>query len=62
MKKASRKSATRRQPSAVAEDDIVPHYDFRGAVRGKYAARYREGTNVVVLEPDVAERFPTREP
>jgi hypothetical protein len=60
MKKASRKSAPRRR-SATQErdtDDIQPHYDFRGAVRGKYAARYREGTNVVVLEPDVAERFP----
>jgi len=37
---------------------MLPHYDFRGAVRGKYVARYREGTNVVLLEPDVAQRFP----
>jgi hypothetical protein len=37
------------------------HYDFRGGVRGKYAARYAEGTNVVVLDPDVAEMFPDRE-
>ena len=28
------------------------------SVRGKYAARYAEGTNVVLLEPDVAELFP----
>ena len=34
-------------------------YDFRGGVRGKYAARYAEGTNIVVLDPDVAEMFPT---
>jgi hypothetical protein len=34
------------------------HYDFSGGVRGKYAARYAEGTNVVVLAPDVAEVFP----
>ena len=33
-------------------------YDFRGGVRGKYVARYREGTNVVVLDPDVAAAFP----
>jgi hypothetical protein len=33
-------------------------YDFRGGVRGKYAARYAEGSNIVVLEPDVAEHFP----
>ena len=31
--------------------------DFSGAVRGKYYRRYLEGTNVVVLEPDVAKRF-----
>ena len=33
------------------------HYDFSGGVRGKYAARYAEGSNVVVLAPDVAEVF-----
>ena len=32
-------------------------YDFTGGVRGKYARRYRQGTNVVVLEPDVAKVF-----
>jgi hypothetical protein len=32
-------------------------YDFRGGVRGKYAARAKEGSNVVVLEPDVAAAF-----
>jgi hypothetical protein len=60
MKKASRKpaSASRAAARKSDADDILPHYDFRGAVRGKYAASYREGTNVVLLEPDVAERFP----
>ena len=57
MKKAKRKSASPRHP-ADADDDLLPHYDFRGGVRGKYAARFREGTNVVVLAPDVAARFP----
>jgi hypothetical protein len=33
------------------------HYDFSGGVRGKYAERYAEGTNVVVLDPDVADVF-----
>jgi len=33
-------------------------YDFSRGVRGKYARRYAQGTNVVVLEPDVAEAFP----
>jgi hypothetical protein len=60
MKKASRKSASRRRSAAQSSDadDILPHYGFRGATRGKYAALYREGTNVVLLEPDVAARFP----
>jgi hypothetical protein len=35
-----------------------PEYDFKGGVRGKYAEQYRSGTNVVLLEPDVAEAFP----
>jgi len=30
-------------------------------VQGKYAQRYREGTNLVLLAPDVAEAFPTAE-
>ena len=38
-------------------DDLRPEYDFRGGVRGKYAKRYRDGSNVVVLDPDVASQF-----
>jgi len=34
------------------------HYDFSGGVRGKYAARAREGTNIVLLDADVAARYP----
>lgn len=43
------------------EDDLRPEYDFstlKNQVRGKYAERYREGTNVVLLEPEVSEMFP----
>ncbi len=36
-----------------------PEYDFSGGVRGKHAKRYAKGTNVVVLDPDVAKVFPT---
>jgi hypothetical protein len=36
-------------------------YDFLAGVRGKYARRYTQGTNVVVLEPDVAKAFPNAE-
>jgi len=34
-----------------------PEYDIRGGVRGKYYERYQQGTNVVLLEPDVAAVF-----
>jgi hypothetical protein len=34
-------------------------YDFSRGRRGKYARRYAEGANVVVLEPDVAKAFPS---
>ena len=36
-------------------------YDFSGAVRGKYAERFAKGSNVIVLDPDVAEVFPDAE-
>lgn len=43
-------------------DELRPEYDMksllRGGVRGKYAARYRAGTNLVLLEPEVAKAFP----
>lgn len=37
---------------------MVREYDFSHGVRGKYAGRYAKGSNVVVLEPDVAKVFP----
>lgn len=40
------------------EDTLRPEYDFSKAVRGVTAARYAQGTNVVLLDPDVAEIFP----
>ncbi len=46
------------------EDDLRPEYDFsqlKGGVRGKYVDRYKAGTNLVLLAPDVAEIFPTDE-
>jgi hypothetical protein len=38
-------------------DDIRPEYDFSGGVRGKHHKAYREGTNIVVLDPEVARVF-----
>ena len=37
---------------------MCDHYDFSKGVRGKYAKRYKEGTNIVRLDPDVAKEFP----
>jgi hypothetical protein len=48
MKKGSNKSA--RKP-------MRDEYDFSQGERGKYARRYAQGANVVVLEPDVAKAF-----
>lgn len=42
-------------------DELRPEYrreDFGTMVRGKYAQKMREATNVVVLDPDIAEAFP----
>lgn len=38
--------------------DLREEYDFKKGVQGKYARRYAEGTNVIVIDPDVAEYFP----
>jgi hypothetical protein len=43
-------------------DDLRPEYDFasmKGGVRGKYIARLRKGSNLVLLEPEVAAAFPS---
>ncbi|MBC8178496.1 MAG: hypothetical protein H8E19_13910 [Deltaproteobacteria bacterium] len=40
------------------DPDMLEEYDFSNGVRGKYAKRYAEGTNVVLIDPDVAEFFP----
>ncbi len=51
MKKTGRRKA----------DELRPEYDFanlRGGVRGKYVQRYRQGTNLALLDRDVAEVFP----
>jgi hypothetical protein len=37
--------------------EMRPEYDIRAGVRGKYYERYQHGTNVVLLEPDVAAVF-----
>lgn len=43
------------------DDDLRSEYDFSEAVRGRHHRAYREGTNVVLLEPDIAQAFPSSE-
>ena len=42
---------------AVSGEQMRAEYDIRGGIRGKYYERYRQGANVVELEPDVAAVF-----
>ena len=46
------------QSNATGSDELRPEYDFSDGVRGKHYQAYRAGTNVVFLEPDIAEAFP----
>lgn len=44
------------------DDELRPEYDFasmKGGVRGKYVTRLRKGSNLVLLEPEIAEAFPS---
>ena len=50
-----------RDTNTELNDDLKEEYDFyqlSGGIRGKYVDQYREGTNLVLLEPDVAKIFP----
>jgi len=42
-----------------SDPDMLKEYDFSKGVRGRYTERYVEGTNVVLINPDVAEFFPS---
>lgn len=51
----------KKESESEAGDELRPEYDasaLKGGVRGKYAERYRRGTNLILLAPDVAEAFP----
>lgn len=58
-----RQDALSKKPKSEMADDLRPEYDLhkllKDGVRGKYAARYQAGTNLVLLAPDVAKAFPT---
>lgn len=45
------------QKASESEEEDIPEMELSGGVRGKYYERYQQGTNVVLLEPDVATVF-----
>jgi len=58
MKKVSRSNGARGKTSrGNAAEDMRAEYDFRGGIRGKYARRLARGSNLVLLDPDIASRF-----
>jgi len=40
------------------DQEMLEEYDFSKGVRGKYAKRYKDGTNVIVIDPDIVKYFP----
>lgn len=53
-----------KKASTVPPDEMRVEYDFasmKGGVRGKYARRAREGTNIVLIEPEMSDAFPTEQ-
>jgi len=51
----------RKEFETERDPDMLDDYDFSQGVRGKYVQRFAQGSNVVVLSPDVAEMFPDSE-
>lgn len=58
MKKGIKRSPTRKRVRNAETGDVRPEYDFVGGIRGKYAHRYAKGTNLILLEPELAAEFP----
>ena len=56
-----KESSMKKVEVKTEKDELRPEYDLsqlKGRTRGKYVERYRAGTNLVLLEPDVAAAFP----
>ena len=54
----------KKKTKPTRNDELRPEYDFgsmKSGVRGKYVKRFREGTNIVLVEPEVAHAFPTED-
>jgi len=50
-----------KKPKKSKNTDMLEEYNLVGGERGKYSQKYSQGTNTVVLSPDVAETFPDSE-
>ena len=50
-----------RKSNSIPDDDMLPEYDFRGGVRGKYARDYGRNRNLRILAPDLLTTFPDSE-
>jgi hypothetical protein len=57
--KSMKTKPIRRKSPKPNSDSLRAEYDFSNGVRGKHAEQYAAGTNVVVIEPDIAAEFPT---
>jgi hypothetical protein len=51
----------KKQIEIERDPDMLEDYDFSKGVRGKYVQRFAQGSNVVILSPDIAEMFPDSE-
>lgn len=49
--------STKKAPRKPKPDEMRAEYDLRGGVRGKFFAEFQQGTNLVLLAPDVAKSF-----
>ena len=47
----------KKEADKAGADELREEYDFSRGVRGKYAQRYSEGTNIIILDADVAKVF-----
>lgn len=53
-----KKETTKKVPTKRRSSEMKAEYDFSNGVRGKYAGRYSQGTNVVLLDPELVAAFP----
>lgn len=56
-----REELMKKQAKTKKDPDMLDHYDFSQGVRGKYVERFAEGSNIIVLSPDLVEMFPDSE-